>query len=200
MDINDFLRELASKSAVPGGGGASALAGAVGAALAGMVCSLTSGKKKYAAYQGEIDALSAKADKLRLEMLDLVNKDAQAFAPLAEAYSLPKDFPERDRIMESALRTAAEAPMELLSLCCRSAELFEGLERVGSKLAISDVGTGIAMIQAGINGAVMNVRANTFLMKDREYAEKLNADAEKMRDKYCMLAENIYKKVWERLG
>lgn len=102
--------------------------------------------------------------------------------------------------MENALRVAAEVPMELLCLCCRSVELFSRLERVASKLAISDVGTGIAMIVAGINGAAMNVKANTCLMKDSEYAEKLNSRAEKMRDEYGTLAEAIYKKVWERLG
>ena len=89
-----FLAELAGKAPTPGGGGAAALVGAAGVALGNMVGNLTTGKKKYAAVEADIQGLNAKADVLRLELEALVQADAEAFAPLAAAYSLPKDTPE----------------------------------------------------------------------------------------------------------
>lgn len=197
--INDFNAALASKAAVPGGGGASALCGALGAALAGMVCNLTDGKKKYAQYQQEIEDLRSQALELSLELQALMDKDALAFEPLSKAYSIPKDAPDRDTILEQALREAARPPMEMLRLCCRGIKLHERLEQIGSVIAISDVGTGAALCWAGMYGAAMNVRANTHLMKDREYAERLNSETEALMGEHWKIADVTYEKVWERL-
>ena len=90
----DFTEVLASKAPVPGGGGASALVGALGMALGNMVGALTVGKKKYAAVEEEIKALMAQAETLQTELLSLVEKDAEVFAPLAAAYSMPKETEE----------------------------------------------------------------------------------------------------------
>ena len=90
----EFVEVLASKAPVPGGGGASALVGAIGTALGNMVGSLTLGKKKYADVQDDIIALKAKADALQAELLGLVQKDAEMFEPLSKAYGLPKETEE----------------------------------------------------------------------------------------------------------
>ena len=90
-----FLESLASKAPVPGGGGAAALVGAAGVALGNMVGSLTVGKKKYAAVEADILALNARAKVLRRRLEALVQADAEAFAPLAAAYGLPKETPEQ---------------------------------------------------------------------------------------------------------
>ena len=90
----DFIEVLASKAAVPGGGGASALAGAIGIALGNMVGSLTVGKKTYADVEEEIIECKKQADEIAKEFLELMDKDAEAFEPLSKAYGLPKSTPE----------------------------------------------------------------------------------------------------------
>ncbi|MFQ7014206.1 MAG: cyclodeaminase/cyclohydrolase family protein [Faecalibacterium sp.] len=97
QSCEQFLAELAGKAPTPGGGGTAALVGAAGVALGTMVGSLTIGKKKYAAVEADIQALNARADILRKELEALVQADAEAFAPLAAAYGLPKDTPGTGR-------------------------------------------------------------------------------------------------------
>ena len=113
----EFLAELASKSATPGGGGAAALVGAVGVALGNMVGCLTAGKPKYAAVEADILALNEKAEALRARLEGLVEADAAAFAPLAKAYGIPKDDPSRAAVMAQALDTAAAVPLEICWPC-----------------------------------------------------------------------------------
>ena len=199
MTINEFNALLASRAPAPGGGGASALAAALGAALGEMVGNLTVGKKKYAEYEEEISSLMTELETLRLRAQQLMDEDAAAFEPLAKAYAIPKDAPGRDQEMERCLRIAAEPPMEMLRLACRGIEIHERLEKVGSVLAISDVGTGVVMFWAAMYGAAMNVRVNTRLMKDREYAEKLNEQVTKLMDSHWQRADRVYESVWERL-
>ena len=104
--VTAFTEELASPAPVPGGGGASALAGAIGISLGDMVGELTTGKKKYADVEEDIQALMKRAQALRVKLLGFVDGDAEAFAPLAKAYGIPKDDPTRDAVMESALQVA----------------------------------------------------------------------------------------------
>ena len=121
----DFLGELASRSATPGGGGAAALVGAVGAALGNMVGCLTAGKPKYAAVEGDILALNQKAAALRARLEGLVEADAAAFAPLAKAYGIPKDDPARPAVMARALEAAAAVPLEIMEACGEAIALLE---------------------------------------------------------------------------
>ena len=113
-----FLAELASKAPTPGGGGTAALVGAAGVALGSMVGSLTVGKKKYAAVEADIQSLNAQAEVLRKELEALVQADAEAFAPLAAAYGLPKDTPEqaahKAAVLESALDAACAVPLQIM--------------------------------------------------------------------------------------
>ena len=112
--VSDFTSMLASKTSVPGGGGASALAGAIGVALGDMVGEFTIGKKKYIDVEADIKALMEKAEDIRKALLDCIEKDAVAFEPLSKAYSIPKDDPDRDVIMEKCLKDAAAVPFEIL--------------------------------------------------------------------------------------
>ena len=111
--VREFVNETASSAPVPGGGGVSALVGALGIALGDMVGELTTGKKKYADVEEDIKRLMKEAQSLKEEFLKLVDADAEAFAPLARAYGMPKDEPGRDEIMEDALRTAASVRCRL---------------------------------------------------------------------------------------
>ncbi len=194
--IPRFSELLASADPVPGGGGASALAGALGAALTRMVANLTVGKKKYAAVEADVQRVAARAEILQKKLLSLIDEDAEAFLPLAEAYRLPKETEpqraERAHIMESALYGASLAPLAIMETCCEAIGLLAELAEKGSRLALSDVGVGAALCKAALMGAGLNVFINTGLMADRQRAGELNARANDMLDVYCARADEIY--------
>lgn len=187
-----FLAELSSNAPVPGGGGASAAVGAFAAALGMMVTNLTIGKKKYADYEEEVKAVRDRLEGLRDQLVDLVDGDAVAFEPLSKAYSIPKDDPKRDTIMENALYEASVVPMTIMETILAAAKELEVLVEKGSKLAVSDVGVGILFAQAAIEGASLNVYINTKSMKDRERAAALDAKADAIIAEGAALKERIY--------
>lgn len=187
-----FLSELSSNAPVPGGGGASAAVGAFAAALGMMVTNLTIGKKKYADYEEEVKAVRDRLEGLRDQLIDLVDGDAVAFEPLSKAYSIPKDDPERDAIMENALYEASVVPMSIMETVLAAAKELEVLVEKGSKLAVSDVGVGILFAQAAIEGASLNVYINTKSMKDRERAAALDAKADAIIAEGAALKARIY--------
>lgn len=200
---NEFVEVLASKAPVPGGGGASALVGAVGTALGNMVGSLTVGKKKYAAVEEEMYALKAKCDQLQNDLLVLIERDAEVFEPLSKAYGLPKDTEEekaeKDRVMEIVLKDACSVPIEIMEKCCEAITIIVEFAAKGSTLAISDAGVGAAFCQAALKGASLNVFINTKSMKNREYAEELNKKANLMLDTFTKKADEIFDSVIARL-
>lgn len=187
-----FLSELSSNAPVPGGGGASAAVGAFAAALGMMVTNLTIGKKKYADYEEEVKAVRDRLEGLRDQLIDLVDADAVAFEPLSKAYSIPKDDPERDTIMENALYEASVVPMSIMETVLAAAKELEILVEKGSKLAVSDVGVGILFAQAAIEGASLNVYINTKSMKDRDRAAALDAKADAIIAEGAALKARIY--------
>ena len=197
--IVTFTDELCSNAPVPGGGGASALMGALSAALCSMVGELTTGKKKYAEYQVDIERILGDAKYLNSEMLDLMQKDADAFEPLSKAYGIPKDDPERDDILEAALVVAAQAPFDIVMKCKEVAALVDELVTKGSRLAISDVGVAAAACRAAATGAAMNVYINTKLMKNREYADKLNSDTNEAVNEIVGICDKAYEEVYKGL-
>ncbi len=196
LSVRDFTKELASKTSVPGGGGASALAGSIGIALGDMVGEFTVGKKTYADVEEEMYALMERAQELREALLLCVDKDAEAFEPLSRAYGLPKDDPDRDTVMEQCLKDAAAVPMEILHLACEAVELQREFAKKGSRLMISDAATGAAICAAAIRGAAMNVRVNTKLMKDRAYAQKLDTETEELLKTYTKMADEVFASVY----
>ena len=196
--VTEFTELLASKAPVPGGGGASALVGAIGIALGDMVGELTVGKKKYADVEEDVKALMAKAQDLRVRLLACVNKDAEAFEPLSKAYGIPKDDPARDEVMEACLREAAAPPLEILDLCCEAIDLQREFADKGSVLAVSDAATGVVFCWSAMYGAAVNVKVNTKAMKDREYAGKINAHVDAQMAKYWPIAEKVYEDVYGR--
>lgn len=199
-NIDKFLEALASSAPTPGGGGAAALCGALGIALGNMVGSLTLGKKKYADVQEDIEELNAKAEALRAGFVALVDADAEAFAPLSRAYSIPKDDPARDEIMEPALLRAAEAPLEIMRKCAEALELISGYAAKGSALAISDAGCAAALCGAAMEAAALNVKINTKSMKNRAVADNINVEMNELLQKYFALSQEIYNDVSGRLS
>lgn len=197
--LNEYAEELASSAPTPGGGGTAALVGALGMALGNMVGSLTVGKPKYADVDGELRIMMREAGRIQSELLFLVDEDAAGFKPLAEAYSIPKDNPERARILEEATKGACVAPMAIIKACGRAMELIEGFAEKGSSLALSDAGCAAALCRAAMKAAALNVYINTKAMSDRDYAEELNDEVEELLDEYCDLADDIYEEVADTL-
>ena len=199
MSARSFTELLASSEPVPGGGGASALVGAIGTSLASMVGNLTTGKKKYAEFEDDIQRILAKADELRNALLALIDEDAKCFEPLSKAYGLPKDDPSRDEVMENALRLACTAPVAIMKTAAEAIELHAELAVKGSSLMISDVGVGVLCCKTALMGASLNIFINLRLMKNLEYAEALKTETDALLLKYCELADKIYADVFEKL-
>ena len=190
-----FVEVLASDAPAPGGGGAAALVGAVGTALGNMVGSLTVGKKKYADVEAEIIALKAKCDDLQKQLLDQVEADEVNFLPLAKAYGIPKDDPNRDKVMEEATIIACSTPVKIMELCCEALDAIAVFAAKGSRLAVSDAGCGAVCVKAALQAASLNVFINTKTLKNREVAEEMNAKCLGMLDKYGALADEIFNSV-----
>ena len=180
----DFAAVLASKAPVPGGGGAAALVGALGTALCSMVGNLTVGRKKYAQYEADVKRMLEKGAAVQERLLDLVDKDAEAFEPLSKAYSIPKDDPKHDETLEAATKFACEAPVEMMKACCEAIELLEEMLEKGSVTLVSDVGCGALCCAAALESASMNIFVNTKTLLDREAAAKLDDQADAMLREY----------------
>ena len=190
-----FVEVLASDAPAPGGGGAAALVGAIGTALGNMVGSLTVGKKKYADVEAEIIALKAKCDDLQKQLLDQVEADEVNFLPLAKAYGIPKDDPNRDKIMEEATIIACSTPVKIMELCCEALDAIAIFAAKGSRLAVSDAGCGAVCVKAALQAASLNVFINTKTLKNREVAEEMNAKCLGQLDKYGKMADEIFESV-----
>lgn len=193
-----FLDALASKAPVPGGGGASALVGALGAALCTMVGNYTVGKKKYADVEEDVKALMVKAEDIRARLLALVDADAEAFEPLSKAYAIPKDDPSREAVMEKCLQDAAATPMSILRLSCEAIDLHREMLDKGSVIMLSDVGTGVIFCQSALYGAALNVRVNTKSMADRAFAQAMDEEVDALVEKYSVIARQVYDAVMGR--
>ena len=203
MTIQEFLDVLSSKEPVPGGGGASALAGALGNALGQMVANLTIGKKKYALVEDEIKELAERMKGIQGQFSALADQDAKVFAPLAKCYSLPSGTEEekayKAEVMEARLLDASLVPMEIMEKASEMLEIMDILADKGSRMAVSDVGVGVQFIRTALLGAVMNVYINTKSMKNREKAEEMNEKAERLIREGTEAADRIYQKVLEQL-
>ena len=203
MTMDNFLAVLSSSEPVPGGGGACGYVAAVGMSLGNMVLALTTGKKKYAEYQEEIEELIVKATDLTKRLAECMDKDAESFKPLAAAYGLPKDTEEqlehRNKVMENALLIASEAPLSMMELIVEAIKLIDRISVIGSRLAISDAGVGITMCEAAMKGASLNVFINTKLMKNMVVADDMNMRADEMLVQGNELADSIYETVMDKV-
>ena len=192
--ISEYLEVLSSKAPVPGGGGASALAGALGNALGQMVVNLTVGKKKYAEVEEEMQKYLTDLKNMQQEFLHFSDRDAEVFAPLAECYRLPsatlEEKEHKDAVMEEKLLDASMVPVEIME---------KSLADKGSRMAVSDVGVAVQFTRTALLGAVMNVYINTKSMKNREKAEEINQNAKRMIKIGISQADEIYEKVLEQL-
>jgi len=202
--IEVFIQELSSKAPVPGGGGASALVGALSASLTHMVGALTVGKPKYAAVEAEMQELLNDTEALANRFLALMDEDAEAFEPLAQAYRLPKETVEEKAnkavLMEAALKSAVQPPLEIMETCAKALPLIALCAEKGSVVAVSDAGVAASLCRAALEGASLNVFINTQGMQDKAYAESLNTRAKELLVKTGAEAEALFRSVYAKLG
>lgn len=187
----DFTEALASKASVPGGGGAAALVGTLGTALCSMVGHFTVGKKKYAAVEADVKVMLKKAEVLQDRLLELVDADARAFAPLSKAYAIPKDDPTHDEVLEAATLNACKAPVEMVKRCGEAIDLLEEMLEKGSVMLVSDVGCGALLCKAAMESAAMNVFINTGSLKDRVRARSMETEIDALLERYVPKATKI---------
>lgn len=195
-----FVEMLASSTPSPGGGGAAALVGAVGTALGHMASNLTVGKKKYADIQETILELNTRFMLLEKELLDQVEADEKGFLPLAAAYRLPKDAPGHDRFMDEATMDACAVPLKVMELCCQALDCIAVVAEKGSRLAVSDAGSGAVCCKASMQAAALTIFINTKTMKNRSAACAIDEKVWQMLDDYGALADKIYRDVCRGFG
>lgn len=175
--VKTFLENLASDSPAPGGGSASALAGALGAALCAMVARLTLGREKYRASWESMESLRDEADSLCVRFLNLMDLDSQAYNKVIEARRIPRGHEEeRGKAMQSATKEAATVPLEMLRNLPRLADLAETAVEEGNPNCLSDVGVSAQLIRAAANGTAYNVRINLPGIEDRFFASELASE------------------------
>lgn len=198
-----FIMDLASKAPTPGGGGASAYGGALASALGSMVGNLTVGKKRYEAVEADTYIVLEKLADARVRLIELVEEDARAFAPLAAAYGMPKGTPDehaaKDAAMQEALVGACEVPLDIMRTCARVIELCEFLAYNGSRMALSDVGVAVAFGKAALLGASLNVYINAKDIGDRERAERYTGEADRLIESGSALADRLYAYVFDEI-
>ena len=187
----DFATVLAAKESVPGGGGAAAYVGALGVALGSMVGNFTTGKPKYADVEGDIQRLLDQAEAIRCRLIDLVDEDAEAFYPLSQAYSIPKEDPTRAEVLEEATKNAIGAPLQMMQQVCLAIDMLEEMGAKGSRMLLSDVGCGAALCSAALRAASLNVFVNTRTLADRDYATEVEASCDHMLAEYMPRAGAI---------
>lgn len=201
--VQDFLTALSGKDAVPGGGGASALTGAVGASLASMTCALTYGKKKYAdkepALREADEVLKDKAGQL----FACIDKDAKAFLPLSQAFSLPSSTPEetakKEEVLQKEYLAACDVPIDVLKSCYAAIEAAVVVGENGSKLVISDACAGLILLEAAMKAAALNVYINARYMKDRAKAVELVKFTDDICRKGSELAGSVVSSITDEL-
>ncbi len=173
--IETFLDDLASSKATPGGGSAAAIIGAMGAALASMVCNLTIGKKKYADVEEEMKGLLARAEALRAKLTGMIEDDVKAFDAVMAAYGMPKETDaekeKRSEAIQSALKLATDVPLR----CCHAArEVIDVSATVAAKGnlgVISDAGVAVLAAYAALRSAALNVYTNAKIITDKAFAD-----------------------------
>ncbi|MDD2493971.1 MAG: cyclodeaminase/cyclohydrolase family protein [Tissierellia bacterium] len=199
LSCRDFTVELSSKKPVPGGGGTAALVSALGVSLNTMVANFTIGKKKYQNYEKQYDDIIKRGEKLRNDLIYLIDKDAENFEPLSRAYSMPYNTEEekklKDEMLEKCLKMACNAPVEIIEFSYDAIILHRELVDISSKIMISDIGVGVQCLKAALNSAYLNVLINVNLIEDEIFVKELKERIENKIIKGTQTADEVYEKV-----
>jgi formiminotetrahydrofolate cyclodeaminase len=201
--IQQFLDELASKSATPGGGSAAAIMGAQGAALISMVCNLTIGKPKFAEVEADMQALLNDAEALRQQLTDMIKADVDVFNQVMASYALPKESDEdktaRSAAIQAVLKDATDVPLECAKACAKVIALSQIAADKGNPNVISDAGAGLMAAYGGLKIAALNVYINAGSLKDRDFADAKLAELAAIMQDAETSTETIYQAIKAKL-
>ena len=193
LSIEEYLGKLAAKLPAPGGGSASALVGATGAALAAMVANFTVGNEKYADVEEDVRRILEEVEERRAALMDLIQADMDAYSEVSAAYKLPKDDPSRGAAIQKALRVAAGPPNKIVEHCIGVLRLLPELLEKGNPNLVSDVGVAAGFAHAALKCAWLNVEINLAYMDDADYVA---AERERLQA-VLQEAEELASKVWQ---
>jgi formiminotetrahydrofolate cyclodeaminase len=196
--VRDFCAELASGAPVPGGGAAAALAGALAAALASMTLNYTVGRRRFERVEAEMRALLSRAETIRHELLELVERDAEAYQSVVDAQGQARERSEpsaqRDEAVQRALADAVRVPLRAAVLAADVLALCEPIAERGNQRLISDVGVAALLADAALQAAGLNVRVNLAELRDaalesesRAALARLTASANEVRPRVMAL-------------
>lgn len=201
--IQQFLNELASKSATPGGGSAAAIMGAQGAALISMVCNLTIGKPKFADVEAEMQTLLAQAEDLRQQLTDFIQADVDVFNRVMAAYCLPKetdaDKAARSSTIQDVMKDATVVPLDCAKACAEVIALSQIAAEKGNPNVISDAGAAVMAAYGGLKTAALNVYINAASLKDRDFAEAKLAELAIIMQNSESVTETLYEMIKTKL-
>ncbi len=190
--LQNYLDDLASSQPAPGGGSASALSGAMGAALASMVCRLTLGKEAYAGVQQEIEGLLSQTEKLRLRFQQLVQEDVEAYGQLSACYKLPRETSEeraaRTAAIQKQLVEAALVPLEVVESAAELIQCCQRIAEIGNATVLSDVAAGAILASSAGEGAALMVRINLRSMKNEALVAELG---ERLSKALTLISEGV---------
>lgn len=203
--LGAFLDDLASERSTPGGGGAAAISGAMGAALVSMVCNLTIGKPKYVEVEAELKEVLAKSENLRAELTKAIGDDVKAFDAVMGAYGLPKGETDEEKAartakIQAALKEATDVPLECARLCAEVVKLSAVVAHKGNLNVISDAGVAVQSAYAGLMSAALNVRVNAKSIKDRDFADGRLSELEDLLADAGSSTEEVYGLVKDKIG
>jgi methenyltetrahydrofolate cyclohydrolase len=196
LTVQEFLDALASQAPTPGGGTASALAGAVGAALTEMVVALTLAKEKYAASHDAVRPIAEAAAAARAEFLRLAREDAEAYDGVVAARRLPKETPgekdARSRALAQGNLRATEVPMRTAQAAVRLLEYLPELVEKGNPNAASDAGAAALLLETAAEGALLNVGINLSGVSDAAFVSRMQSETADLHTEAQRLRSHIF--------
>jgi formiminotetrahydrofolate cyclodeaminase len=182
LPFTELLKAFQSREPTPGGGSASALGGAVGASLLAMVAGLPKPRAERIEDTERLTAAGARCAAIGDSLAALMDRDSRAYDLVVAAFRLPKSTEEEQaargiRIQE-ALRSATEAPLEVMRACAEAIGLAAVVAAFGNRNAVSDVRVGLELLRAGLRGAKLNVDVNLANIKDEIFVAAVRREAE----------------------
>jgi glutamate formiminotransferase/formiminotetrahydrofolate cyclodeaminase len=202
-DLRAFADETASESPAPGGGSISAYVGALGASLATMVANLSSHKRGWDAQWEKFSTAAEEGQRLKDALLRAVDEDTDAFNAIMSAFGLPNTTPEektaRKAAIQAATRLAIEIPAKVMHLSLSAFALIRQMVETGNPNSVTDAGVGALCVRAAVHGAFLNVKINVTGLDDKEYAQKIVAEATSMALKADVEEQEIIALVNEKI-
>ena len=202
--VEKYLADAAAKLPAPGGGSVSALAGALGASMAAMAANFTVGKKKFRDVEPQVRALLDEFQDGLQKLLELMDRDVEAYSTVDAAYAMPKETDEqkkaRTAAIQSALKVALDTPLRTVRLCGDLVARLDDLVELANPNLISDVGVAAILLEAALRGAKINVEINLAYLKDQDFVRRTAAEIDEAAAQAATTAASVLERVYARMG